>query len=176
MEHDLSTAKVTESPPLVATIAPAAEPGAAVPAPQTPQVAKPVIQDDPKFTAFLLKDTSKVLSSFTLKPEKPGESIILRSKQTPPGTPLWTKPDENTNNCWDLFLSGKKRAGAGAPCMGVRPTGEKEYKWFRWGVERKRMLERDEIAYFLCIGFPVKLGLLSAFFGLCSDRARNDSR
>lgn len=122
-----------------ATIALAAEPGVASEpisrvggVAEEPAAAATTVSDEPKWTEFLLKDRSKVLSSFTLKPEKPGESIILRSKQTPPGTPLWTKPDEDTNTCWDLFQSGKKRAGADSKCMGIRPEGEKEYKWLRW--------------------------------------------
>ncbi|KAI9029423.1 hypothetical protein DFJ74DRAFT_703232 [Hyaloraphidium curvatum] len=107
-----------------------AEPGA--------QKTEADIADDPKWTSFLLKDRSQVQSSYTTKPAGRGESIILRSPKTPPGTPLVVRPNEETRTCWDLFQQGKKRAGADSKCMGVRKPGSREYEWFSWAdVERQ---------------------------------------
>lgn len=100
------------------------------------------VPDDPKWTAFLEKDKSKIKVSYTLKPEKPGESIIVRSPRTPPGTPLAVRPDEATRTCWDLFQNGKKKAGAGAKCMGVR-SGE-GYKWFRLVFESREFVHHQD--------------------------------
>src|SRR4051794_6262679 len=103
--------------------------------------------DAPQDTQFW--DKTHFNSIFTDKPEKDGESCIMRfagqfdsltkvfyshrlnhahlgtsrHKSTPFGSPLLSTPDGKTRTIWDLFQAGKAKAGASGPYLGVREKG-----------------------------------------------------
>ncbi|KXS15234.1 acetyl-CoA synthetase-like protein [Gonapodya prolifera JEL478] len=95
------------------------------------------------WTGFTSPETHSIVS----RPEKPNESGIIRSKLTPPGTPLVSRsPSSPTvQTVWECFETAIAKFGPERQWLGVYKPGSNdprsnEYSWSTLGENRERIL------------------------------------